>query len=132
MAGHRAAADISFAVETLEGIRKDRAAGRPGDTRQGSGSDVLQSFEVDSVMFYDGVGHRLGSSVCTLTRESFIIDDARGGIHQIRLRDITGVGAPARKMVRVTAPGVAYDIYCHSKDQRYDLVDLLSEGIRRA
>ncbi len=127
-----AAADISFAVETLERIRKDRAAGRLGDTRQGSGSDVLQSFEVDSVMFYDGVGHRLGSSVCTLTRESFIIDDARGGIHQIRLRDITGVGAPARKMVRVTAPGVAYDIYCHSKDQRYDLVDLLSEGIRRA
>lgn len=52
-----AAANISFAVETLERIRKDRAAGRLGGTRQGSGSDVLQSFEVDSVMFYDGVGH---------------------------------------------------------------------------
>jgi hypothetical protein len=62
---------------------------------------------------------------------AFIID-AQGGLHQIWLRDITGVGARARKMARITAPGVAYDIYCRSKDQRSGLEIWLSEGIRRA
>jgi tetratricopeptide (TPR) repeat protein len=127
-----AAANIDFAVADLEKIRKNRAEGTLESIRHGSPQQVMQTFDVDSVMFYDGVGHRLGSSVCTLTREKFIIDDARGGIHQIRLRDITGVSAPARKMVRITAPGVAYDLYCRSKDQRYDLEDWLSVGIRRA
>jgi hypothetical protein len=32
----------------------------------------------------------------------------------------------------MAAPGVAYDIYCRNKDQRYDLEDWLAEGIRRA
>jgi tetratricopeptide (TPR) repeat protein len=127
-----AAANIDLAVGDLEKLRKARAEGNLESIRRGSPKQVMQTFDVDSVMFYDGVGHRLGSSVCTLTRESFIIDDARGGIHQIRLRDITGVGAKARKMVRITAPGVAYDIYCRSKDQRYDLEDWLSVGIRNA
>jgi tetratricopeptide (TPR) repeat protein len=127
-----AANDIDFAVEDLEKIRKHRAEGTLESIRHGSPKQVMQTFDVDSVMFYDGVGHRLGSSMCTLTRESFIIDDARGGIHQIRLRDITGVGARTRKMVRITAPGVAYDIYCRSKDQTSDLQIWLSEGIRRA
>jgi hypothetical protein len=127
-----APANIDFAVADLEKLRKARAEGNLESIRHGSPKQVMQTFNVDSVMFYDGVGHRLGSSVCTLTRESFIIDDARGGIHQIRLRDITGVGAKTRKMVRITAPGVAYDIYCRSKDQRYDVEDWLSVGIRNA
>jgi TPR repeat protein len=126
-----AAADIDFAVRDLEKIRKNRAEGTLESIRHGSPKQVMQTFDVDSVMFYDGVGHRLGSAMCTLTRERFIID-ARGGIHQILLRDITGVSARARKMVRITATGVAYDIYCRSKDQRYDLEVWLSEGIRRA
>lgn len=127
-----AAANVDFAAADLEKLRKARAEGNLESIRHGSPKQVMQTFDVDSVMFYDGVGHRLGSSVCTLTRESFIIDDARGGIHQIRLRDITGVGAKTRKMVRITAPGVAYDIYCRSKDQRVDIEVWLSEGIRRA
>ena len=127
-----AAADYEFAVEDLEELRKARADGNVESIRQGSPKQVMNTFDVDSVMFYDGVGHRLGSSVCTLTRERFIIDDARGGIHPIHLRDITGVRPMSRKMVRITAPGVAYDIYCRSKDQRLDIEVWLSEGIRRA
>ena len=127
-----AGANIDFAVADLEKLRKARAEGNLESIRHGSPKQVMQTFDVDSVMFYDGVGHRLGQSVCTLTRENFIIDDARGGIHKIRLRDINGVGAKTRKMVRITAPGVAYDIYCRSKDQRLDIEVWLSEGIRRA
>jgi hypothetical protein len=127
-----AAANVEDAVEQLERLRKYRADKTPGSARQGSGGDVLQTFEVDSVMFYDGSGHRLGRSVCTLTRSRLIIDDARGGISQIRLRDITGVSSPLRKQLRITAPGVAYDIYCLSKDQKYDFGARLSEAIRGA
>jgi hypothetical protein len=129
-----AAANITFAIETLERVRKDRADGKLGGARQGSGSDVLQTFEVDSVMFYDGVGHRLGPSECTLTRSRLVIDDARGGISQIHLRDINGVSTPGRivspKMLRITAAGVAYDIYCLSKDQKNLLEVWLSKAIR--
>jgi tetratricopeptide (TPR) repeat protein len=131
-----AAAGIDFAVEDLERLRKARADGTLSSIGQSPDSHVLQTFEVDSVMFYDGVGHRLGSSVCTLTRDRLIIDDARGGISQIPLRDITGVSTPAAfispKQLRVTAPGIAYDIYCVSKNQKYDLEAWLSEAIRRS
>ena len=73
-----AAANIDIAVADLEKLRKARAEGNLESIRHGSPKQVMQTFDVDSVMFYDGVGHRLGQSVCTLTRESFIIDDARG------------------------------------------------------
>lgn len=131
-----AAANIDFAVEDLERLTKARADGTLSNPRQGPGSDVLQTFDVDSIIFYDGSGHRLGSSICTLTRSRLIIDDARGGISQIQLRDITGVSTPARiispKQLRITAPGVAYDIYCLSKDQKSDLEAWLSQAIRGA
>jgi tetratricopeptide (TPR) repeat protein len=126
-----AAADIDFAVSDLEKIRKHRAEGTLESIRHGSPKQVMQTFDVDSVMFYDGVGHRMGSAICTLTRERFIID-AQGGMYQIPLRDITGVRIPARKLLRITAPGVAYDIYCRSKDQTHSLQAWLSEGISRA
>ena len=63
-----AAANIDFAVEDLERLTKARADGTLSNPRQGPGSDVLQTFDVDSIIFYDGSGHRLGSSICTLTR----------------------------------------------------------------
>lgn len=110
----------------------DGVADSGDDSDHPSGSDVLQEFEVDSVMFYDGSGHRLGRSICTLTRTRLIIDDARGGISQIQLRNITGVRSMSRKMLRVQAPGVAYDIYCVSKDQKNLLDAWLSEAIRGA
>jgi tetratricopeptide (TPR) repeat protein len=125
-------AGFDFAVKALDRLRNERA----NPARGGAGSDVLQTFEVDSVMFYDGSGHRLGPSVCTLTRTRLIIDDARGGISQIQLRDINGVSTPGRmvspKMLRITAAGVAYDIYCLSKDQKYQLEAWLSKAIRGA
>jgi hypothetical protein len=125
-------AGLDFAAEALERLRKQEAKGPLG----GPGSDVLQTFEVDSVMFYDGSGHRLGQSVCTLTRTRLIIDDAYGGISQIRLRDINGVSTPGRivssKMFRITVAGVAYDIYCTSKDQKYLFEAWLSEAIHGA
>ena len=131
-----AAANIEDAVAQLERLKKYRAANTPDGARQGSGSDVLQTLEVDSVIFYDGSGHRLGQSVCTLTRSRLIIDDARGGISQIQLRDITGMSTPGRiispKQLRITAPGIAYDIYFLSKDQKYDFEAWLSEAIRGA
>ena len=36
------------------------------------------------------------------------------------------------KMLRITAAGVAYDIYCLSKDQKYQLEAWLSKAIRGA
>lgn len=130
-----AAAGIDSAVEDLQKLRKGRAEGTRGSTTNASGTGVLNTFDVGSIMFYDGVGHRLGAAVCTLTRDRFIID-AGGGISQFRLRDITSVSVPgpiaSPKMVRITAPGVAYDIYCRTKDQRYDLEAWLSEAIRTA
>ena len=127
-----AAANIEDALEQLEKLREYRAEQAAQAERQGSGSDVLQTFEVDSVMFYDGSGHRLGQSVCTLTKTRLIIDDARGGISQIQLSNITGVRSMLRKMLRVEAPGVAYDIYCVSKDQKNLLAARLSDAIRGA
>lgn len=61
-----------------------------------SGQRPIQEFDVSSVMFYDGTGHRLGPSRCALTSERLIIDDARGGVHQILLRDISGLSTPGR------------------------------------
>jgi hypothetical protein len=124
------AAGYGVPQDGLELLERARRGEVQGGASQGSGSDVLQTFEVDSVMFYDGSGHRLGRSVCTLTRTRLIIDDARGGISQILLRDITGVSSPLRKQLRITAPGVAYDIYCLSKDQKNDFGAWLSEAIR--
>jgi tetratricopeptide (TPR) repeat protein len=125
-------AGLDFAVKALDRLRNERA----NPPRGGSGSDVLQTFNVDSIMFYDGSGHRLGASVCTLTRTRLIIDDARGGVSQIQLRDINGVSTPGRmvspKMLRITAAGVAYDIYCLNKDQKYQLEAWLSKAIRGA
>jgi hypothetical protein len=125
-------AGLDFAVEALERLRRAQARRAHG----GPGSDVLQTFEVDSVMFYDGTGHRLGPSVCTLTRTRLLIDDAYGGISQIRLRDINGVSTPGRlvspKMFRITVARVAYDIYCINKDQKYLFEAWLSEAIHEA
>lgn len=124
-------AGIDFAVKALEKLRNEQA-----EEGRGSPSDVLQTFEVDSVMFYDGSGHRLGPSVCTLTRTRLIIDDAQGGISQIQLRDINGVSTPGRvvspKMLRITALGASYDIYCLSRDQKNQFTDWLSKAIRGA
>jgi tetratricopeptide (TPR) repeat protein len=122
-------AGLDLAAEALERLRK----GPANEPTGGPGSGVLQTFEVDSVMFYDGTGHRLGPSVCTLTGTRLIIDDAYGGISQIQLRDINRVSAPGRrvspKMLRVTAASVAYDIYFLSKDQKYLFEACLSEAI---
>jgi hypothetical protein len=74
-----------MAAKYLDKLRKVRAR---------RSSDVLQTFEVDGVMFFDGSGHRLGPSVCALTRTRLIIDDASGGINQILLRDINAVSTP--------------------------------------
>ena len=129
------AAGFEPAGEELENLQRARTGGTGGGVAgRNSGDDVLQSFEVSGVMFYDGSGHRLGPSECTLTRTRFIIDDARGGISQILLRDINGVSTPGRmvspKMLRINSPGVAYDIYCQSKDQKNMLEAWLSRAIR--
>lgn len=127
-----AEAGIDDAEEDLETIR----IARKGGASQGRGDEVLQTFEVDSVMFYDGSGHRLGSSICTLTRTRLIIDDARGGISQILLRDINGISTPSRlvspKLLRISVPGAGYDIYCLSKDQKNQLEAWLAKAIRGA
>ena len=129
-------AGIQEAVEQLERLRKYRASQTPGGARQGSGGDVLQAFEVSYVTFYDGSGHRLGPSRCTLTRTRLIIDDARGGIHQILLRDISGISTPSRfgdpKTLRISLPMQAYDVTFKKKDQRYDFEAWLSEAIHGA
>jgi hypothetical protein len=117
-------------LEYLESIRRDKAQ---GGANQGSGDDVLQTFEVSYVTFYDGSGHRLGPSRCTLTRTRLIIDDARGGIHQILLRDISGISTPSRfgdpKTLRISLPGQAYDVTFKSKDQKYSAEGCLSRAI---
>lgn len=99
-----------------------------------SGDETLQEFDVKYVTFYDGSGHRLGPAECTLTRTRLIISDVRGGIHQILLRDISGITTPSRlaapKMLRISLPGQAYDIDCKSKDQKVAIEAWLGQAIR--
>lgn len=94
----------------------------------------LREFEVKYVTFYDGTGHRLGPAQCTLTSTRLIISDVQGGIHQIPLRDISGVSMPSRvgapKMLRISLPGQAYDIDCVSKDQTNAVSFWIGQAIR--
>lgn len=117
-------AGMDFATEALEKLREERTGGR---------SDVLQTFEVSYVTFYDGSGHRLGPSRCTLTKTRLIIDDARSGIHQILLRDISGISTPSRfgdpKTLRISLPVQAYDVTFKSKVQKYSAEGWLSKAI---
>src|ERR1039457_6512836 len=98
-----------------------------------SEEETLQNFEVDSIVFYDGSGHRLGPSECTLTNRRLIIEDAKGGVHQIQIREISGISTPAQiaspKQLRVNLPTTAYDIYCTSKGQRRVLEHCLMKAI---
>ena len=94
----------------------------------------LREFQVKYVTFYDGTGHRLGPSDCTLTSTRLIISDIKGGIHQVLLRDISGISMPSRvaapKMLRISLPGHAYDIDCNTKDQTNAVAYWLGEAIR--
>lgn len=100
-----------------------------------SGEEKLQEFTVKYVTFYDGSGHRLGPAECTLTSMRLIIADTRGAIHQILLRDISGVGTPSKlaapKMLRIKLLAQTYDIDCVSRDQKNDLETWLGLAIRR-
>jgi len=124
------------APKILEELHKARSGGTIGEAPQSSGDAALQTFEVTGVMFYDGSGHRLGPSLCTLTRARLIIEDARGGIHQILLRDINGVNSPSKiisaAMLRINVPGAAYDVYCKNRDQKNQLAAWISRAIRGA
>jgi hypothetical protein len=121
--------------EPVGGSQKRRSPMRDdaGQSRA-SGDQKLQEFTVKYVTFYDGSGHRLGPSECTLTTSRLIIHDARGGIHQILLRDISGISTPSRlaapKMMRISLPAQAYDIDCNSKDQKYAIEAWLDQAIR--
>lgn len=96
--------------------------------------EKLREFQVKYVTFYDGVGHRLGPSECTLTNTRLIIGDIRGGIHQILLREISGTSTPSRmgdpKTLRISLPAQAYDITFNSKDQKYAAEAWLGQAIR--
>jgi hypothetical protein len=113
--------------------RRSPIRGSVGQSRLGGG-ETLREFTVKYVTFYDGSGHRLGPSECTLTNGRLIIHDARGGIHQILLRDISGISTPSRlaapKMLRISLPAHAYDIDCTSKDQKYAIEAWLDQAIR--
>lgn len=125
--------DAKKSLELIEAIRRQEAQDKAG--LAGTGGDS-ETFEVTSVMFYDGIGHRLGPSLCTLTGTRLIIEDARGGMHQIPLRDVNSFGSPSRvispSMLRINIPGAAYDIYCKSKDQKNQLGASISRAIRGA
>jgi hypothetical protein len=125
-----AATGSDEATAQLERLRAIRQGGRSGTTA----SNVLQTFEVSSVTYYDGSGHRLGPSICTVTRTQLIIEGARGGLSQIRLRDIAGISTPGRlvspKQLRISLPLAAYDIYCQSKRQKDQLEAWLAKAIR--
>jgi hypothetical protein len=94
----------------------------------------LREFQVKHVTFYDGTGHRLGPSECALTSTRLIISDVEGGIHQLLLRNISGISMPPRsaapKMLRISIPGQAYDIDCNTKDQTNAVAYWLGEAIR--
>jgi hypothetical protein len=91
-------------------------------------------FEVESVMYYDGSGRRLGPSVCTIRSDRIIIDDARGGVSQILIRDIAGTGMktafPPAKQLRINLPTSTYDIYCKSKAQKEQMEYFIGQAIR--
>jgi hypothetical protein len=116
-----------------------RSAGRSSIRASASQSSAsaektLQGFTVKYVTFYDGSGHRLGPSECTLTNRRLIINDARGGMHQILLLDISEISTPPRlagpRMLRISLPTQAYLIDCSSKDQKFAIEAWLGQAIR--
>jgi len=99
-----------------------------------TGEERLQEFTVRYASFADGVRHRLGASECMLTSRRLIIHDAKGGIRQILLRDISGISTPYMimdpKTLRISLPAHTYDLTFNSKDQKYSVEALLSQAIR--
>lgn len=135
--GDRGAAAQAWEGNARQPLRSNEGASIVATAEGGMPEEEkLQEFGVDSVMFYDGSGHRLGPSQCVLTNKRLIIDDARGGIHQIALRNISGITTPGQfvspKMLRVNVPGMGYDIYCFSKDQKRAIEGWLREAIMRS
>src|SRR6185437_14552301 len=61
------AAGYEVAQGDLEVLERTRRGETQGRASQGSGGDVLQTFDVSFVTFYDGSGHCLGPSMFTLT-----------------------------------------------------------------
>ena len=115
------------------------SCGKPANMRVqaiGSGREKRREFTVTYVTFYDGSGHELGPSECTLTNTRLVISGARGSIHQILIRDISGISAPSRvvapKLLRIKLPGQAYDIGCDSRDQKMAIESWLGQAIRGA
>lgn len=127
-------AGVEPARKDLERLQRIRSGSSQRNGSRGSGDETLQTFQVHGIILYDGTGHRLGPSDCTLTRTRFIIEDARGGISQIQLHDINSVNTPAPiispKQLRIKLSGITYDIYCHSKDQKSLLETWLLQAIR--
>jgi hypothetical protein len=119
-------------------MRQAKRASAQNSASQSSSPEEakLQEFTVKYVTFYDGSGHRLGPSECTLTSRRLIISDVRGGIHQILLRDIAGISMPSKlaapKMLRISLPGLAYDIDCISRDQKNAIEVWLGQAIRNS
>jgi hypothetical protein len=99
-----------------------------------SDEEKLHDFSVEYVTYYDGTGHRLGPSDCTLTTRRLLINDSRGGMHQIALRDISEISTPSRmldpKMLRIGVPTAAYRVRCVSKEQKRAIEAWLSQAIR--
>jgi hypothetical protein len=110
-------------------------APKPGhNARPATQERAIQYFDVDNVAFYDGVGHGLGPSQCTITTDRLIIDGTRGGMRQILLRDISGLSTPgpivSPKQLRISLPTAGFDVYCNSKAQKLAMEDLLNTAIR--
>jgi ribosomal protein L32 len=107
---------------------------KAGAQTVGGRREQSREFAVKFATFYDGSGHRLGPSTCTLTSTRLIISDARGGIHQIPLSSISGISTPSRmvapKMLRISLPGQGYDIECNSRDDKMVIENWLEEALR--
>lgn len=120
-------------LRAVDQLRRDEAQAK---VRRSPCDESLQTFEVTSVMFYDGSGHRLGPSFCSLTNTRLIIDSFRGGIRQVSLQNINSVSSPSNVisplMLRINVPGAAYDIYCKNRDQKDHLEAWISRAIRGA
>jgi len=110
------------------------AAALPGAAKA-AGVAVRQEFDVSGVGLYDGSGHHLGPSRISVTKDRVIIEDAGGGVHQVRLRDIASVTTPAPliagKVLRIKVPLTTYDINCNSKVQKYAVERCINEELLR-
>jgi hypothetical protein len=96
--------------------------------------ELLSKFHISGATYYDGVGHHLTESECTLTNMRLTIEDSRGKTQQILLRDITGVtphmGFGSKSVDINVGNAYAIHLYCKGRERVREVAGILNEAMR--